>query len=144
MGLIGLPFMPEYAIFCISLTVTGLIITVCRYPWWLTSSGKEEAAGRSLRRLGCPPSNVEFQISSIKSTLERIKRDTDGVTFLECFRTSNLHRTIISITPLSIQALCGIIFIIHPVFHLLRSTRRLLLGYQLSAVCWSDNPVHGW
>lgn len=44
------------------------------------------------------------------TTLEEVKRETEGVTYIECFRKSNLRRTIISIMPLSIQALSGIAF----------------------------------
>lgn len=40
-----------------------------------------------------------------------MRQETEGVTFAECFRKSNLRRTIIGIAPLSIQALIGIIFI---------------------------------
>jgi len=44
-------------------------------------------------------------------TLEEIKYETEGVTYLECFRKSNLRRTIISIGPLLIQVLTGITFV---------------------------------
>jgi MFS transporter, SP family, general alpha glucoside:H+ symporter len=43
-------------------------------------------------------------------TLEEIRQETEGVTYLECFRRSNLRRTIISLMPLAIQAMSGIIF----------------------------------
>lgn len=44
-------------------------------------------------------------------TLEEMSRETAGTSYLECFRKSNLRRTIISIAPLSIQSLCGIVFV---------------------------------
>jgi MFS transporter, SP family, general alpha glucoside:H+ symporter len=46
----------------------------------------------------------------VKLTLEQIRRETEGVTFLECFRKSNLRRTVISLMPLAIQAMSGIVF----------------------------------
>lgn len=46
----------------------------------------------------------------MKLTLEQIRHETEGVTYLECFRASNLRRTIISLMPLAIQAMSGIIF----------------------------------
>lgn len=44
------------------------------------------------------------------TTLQEVKRETEGATYLECFRKSNLRRTIISIMPLTIQSLSGITF----------------------------------
>jgi SP family general alpha glucoside:H+ symporter-like MFS transporter len=44
------------------------------------------------------------------TTLQEVKRETEGVTYLECFRKSNLRRTIISVMPLSIQSLSGVVF----------------------------------
>lgn len=51
-------------------------------------------------------------MAHIKLTLEQIKSETEGVTFAECFRKTNLRRTIISVIPLTIQAMTGIIFIL--------------------------------
>ncbi|QBZ65238.1 hypothetical protein PoMZ_06945 [Pyricularia oryzae] len=46
----------------------------------------------------------------IQQTLKEIAEETAGTTYLDCFRMSNLRRTIISIAPLCIQALLGIVF----------------------------------
>lgn len=46
----------------------------------------------------------------IRVTLEHFLQETAGVTYLECFRGSNLRRTMISIAPLSIQAFSGALF----------------------------------
>jgi hypothetical protein len=54
---------------------------------------------------------AEKRLAVIKLTLDQIRSETEGVSYLECFRKSNLRRTIISIAPLSIQALSGVIFI---------------------------------
>ncbi|OJJ44590.1 hypothetical protein ASPZODRAFT_160680 [Penicilliopsis zonata CBS 506.65] len=94
LGLMGLPFMPES-------------------PWWLIGQGRDKKAANALRRLGHPASSTDAQIASIKATLEKVRQETEGVTFLECFKKSNLRRTIISIAPLSIQAFVGILFIIN-------------------------------
>ncbi len=47
---------------------------------------------------------------NIKVTLEDIKRETEGITCLRCFKKSNLRRTIICIAPLSIKALSDVLF----------------------------------
>lgn len=50
------------------------------------------------------------KIALIRTTLEEVRRETEGVTYLECFRHSNLRRTIVSIMPMCIQALSGVVF----------------------------------
>lgn len=83
---------------------------VRRSPWWLVSKGRDEKALKSLHRLGSRDEVGRKRLAAIKQTLEEIKRETEGATYLECFRKSNLRRTIISIAPLCIQALSGITF----------------------------------
>lgn len=92
LAIIALPFMPES-------------------PYWLISHGKEEKAVRSYRRLGQSPAEIEKSLANVKLTLEKIRKETEGVTYAECFRKSNLRRTMIAIAPLSIQALCGVYFV---------------------------------
>jgi SP family general alpha glucoside:H+ symporter-like MFS transporter len=50
-------------------------------------------------------------MANVKLTLEKIRQETSGVTYAECFRRSNLRRTMVAIFPLSIQAMCGVFFI---------------------------------
>lgn len=66
---------------------------------------------RALRRLGQNPDEIEKRVANIKLTLEEIRKETEGVSYLECFRKSNLRRTMIAIAPLSICALCGVFFV---------------------------------
>ncbi|KFZ10467.1 hypothetical protein V502_08115 [Pseudogymnoascus sp. VKM F-4520 (FW-2644)] len=90
-GTIFLPFMPES-------------------PWWLLSKGREANAAKSLKKLGYSPSEIEMRIGQIILTLEEVKSETDGSTYLECFRKSNLRRTGIAIAPYVIQTFSGIYF----------------------------------
>ena len=78
----------------------------------MTSKGHDDKALKSLRRLGYQESTGEDakRLANIKITLEEIRRETEGVTYLECFRKSNLRRTIVAITPLSVQMFTGIVF----------------------------------
>ncbi|KAH7041567.1 putative maltose permease [Microdochium trichocladiopsis] len=81
-------------------------------PWWLVSKGREDKALKSLNRLGYSSVNGEAakRLANIKVTLEEVKQETDGATYAECFRRSNLRHTIVSITPLVAQQFTGIVF----------------------------------
>lgn len=79
-------------------------------PWWLLSKGREANAAKSLKKLGHSPSEIEMLIGQIILTLEEVKSETDGSTYLECFRKSNLRRTGIAIAPFVIQTFSGIYF----------------------------------
>ncbi|KAJ9623856.1 uncharacterized protein PV06_06810 [Exophiala oligosperma] len=80
-------------------------------PWWLVSKGRKQKALKNLGKLGHRGEEGRKKLALIELTLEEIKRETEGVTYLECFRKSNLRRTIISIGPLIIQVLTGITFV---------------------------------
>lgn len=77
----------------------------------MASKGRQEKALKALARLGSKGEEGQKRLAAINQTLEEIKRETEGATYFECFRKSNLRRTIISIGPLCIQSLCGISFI---------------------------------
>lgn len=78
----------------------------------MASKGQDDKALKSLRKLGYRrEGEAQKRLAQIKFTLEEIKQETETVSYLECFRVSNLRRTIISISPLTIQALSGVIFI---------------------------------
>lgn len=63
----------------------------------------------SLRRLGHKDSAV-LRYAEIESTLEQVRHETETVSYLEIFRSSNLRRTMISIAPILIQSLAGSLF----------------------------------
>lgn len=83
-----------------------------RSPWWLVNKGHEDKALHSLHRLGYSAESGEDtkRIANIKVTLEQIRHETEGVTYAECFRKSNLRRTLVSVAPLVIQQFTGINF----------------------------------
>ncbi|KAL7948835.1 general substrate transporter [Trichoderma barbatum] len=80
-------------------------------PWFLAGKGRTEKALKSLHKLGYPGEEGKKKLALIDLTLEQIRQETEGVTYLECFKKSNLRRTIISIMPLCIQSLSGIAFV---------------------------------
>jgi len=87
-----LPFMPES-------------------PWWLVGRGKTNQALKILQRLSYSENEAEGQVKSIIDTLEKSRMETSGASYIDCFRRSNLRRTMISVAPSSIQALSGVVFV---------------------------------
>ncbi|KAK9422928.1 hypothetical protein SUNI508_04595 [Seiridium unicorne] len=101
-------FCAQYGFAVIS---TILVFFMPESPWWLASKGRNDAALRSLNKLGHKGEHGASRLALIQQTLEKAKEETAGATYLECFRVSNLRRTIISIMPLAIQSLSGITFV---------------------------------
>ncbi|KAF2018163.1 general substrate transporter [Aaosphaeria arxii CBS 175.79] len=79
-------------------------------PWWLASKERHDDALKALNKLGHKGAEGQKKLALINVTLQEVRKETEDTTYLECFRKSNLRRTIISIAPLSIQALSGIAF----------------------------------
>ncbi|KAL0933855.1 Maltose permease MAL31-like protein 2 [Colletotrichum truncatum] len=79
-------------------------------PWYLAIKGKDDQALKSLTKLGHPGDEGRVRLAVIHQTLDQVKSETAGASYLECFRKSNLRRTIISVSPLCIQSLSGITF----------------------------------
>ncbi|KAJ8102402.1 general substrate transporter [Lipomyces tetrasporus] len=79
-------------------------------PWWLVRKGRNEEAGKSLRRLtrkNDPNFNVERTVAMMIHTNEIEKNVSQGTSYLDCFRGTNLRRTEISCLVWGIQVLCG-------------------------------------
>ncbi|KAH6867513.1 general substrate transporter [Thelonectria olida] len=102
-------FCSQYGFAAIS---AAFVFFVPESPWWLISRGRDDRALDSLRRLGYSSETGEDvrRLATIKITLDEIRSETEGVTYLECFRKSNLRRTLVSIAPLVIQQFTGIVF----------------------------------
>ncbi|KAL4914920.1 general substrate transporter [Aspergillus aurantiobrunneus] len=81
----------------------AFILFMPESPWWLVTKNREQKALSSLSRLGYSDIERIKKLSAIRITLEQVRCETEGATYLECFRRSNLRRTIISIAPLAIQ-----------------------------------------
>ncbi|CAI7656290.1 unnamed protein product [Penicillium bialowiezense] len=101
-------FVAQYGYAAVAL---ALIAFMPESPWWLMSKNRDAKALESLRKLGYSEEERIKKMALIKVTLDEIRHETEGVTYFECFRRSNLRRTVISIVPLSIQALSGVAFV---------------------------------
>ncbi|KAH8879239.1 maltose permease [Thozetella sp. PMI_491] len=97
--------------FAFSAIASVFVFFMPESPTWLLSIGRGERAAQSLKRLGYSEANIATRTAQIQNILEQAKQETEGATYLELFRGSNLRRTIISIMPLAIQALGGVFFI---------------------------------
>ncbi|KAH7215466.1 major facilitator superfamily domain-containing protein [Fusarium oxysporum] len=102
------------AVFCaqygFAAIATPFMFFMPESPWWLMTQNREEAALKSLEKLGYTGEDGFKRLSLIKNTLEKVRAETEGVTYIECFRATNLRRTLISIAPKCMQAFSGITF----------------------------------
>lgn len=80
-------------------------------PWWLVERGDQPAAEKALLKLGVAEEDMPKRLATMRFTLAQVREETSGVTYMECFRYSNLRRTMVSIAPVAFQAFTGITFI---------------------------------
>jgi hypothetical protein len=80
-------------------------------PWWLTSKGRDDRALAALNGLRYTGEHGRMKLAQIQTTLEEMKKETEGVTYMECFRKSNLRRTLLTIAPFWIHTFTGISFV---------------------------------
>ncbi|KAM5346079.1 hypothetical protein ACJ41O_009084 [Fusarium nematophilum] len=104
--------------YTIGLLIVSLIVT-----HWLDS----QPLGLPLRRLGHNEADAETTLIEIKDTLEKIRQENEGATYLECFpqikpsTNNHLHRT-----P-TYPSFCGCA-LYQFILYVLRTARRLLYG----------------
>ncbi|RAK97553.1 MFS alpha-glucoside transporter [Aspergillus ibericus CBS 121593] len=86
-------------------------------PYWLCKHGRPKDARKSLQRLTTSTVDVDAHLAHIRETLRLEESSKDTISILDCFRGTNLRRTIISCQVYNIQALCGnILFINYAVY----------------------------
>ena len=78
-------------------------------PWWLVRKGRIDDAKNSLRRLAGNDGtfNADETVSMMIHTNELEKEITEGTTYLDCFRGTDLRRTEIVCLTWAAQNLCG-------------------------------------
>ncbi|KAF2621505.1 hypothetical protein BU25DRAFT_416034 [Macroventuria anomochaeta] len=126
-----------HAVFCAQFSFAAvaaiLVPLMPESPTWLVSKDRQEAALKALAGLGYKGQAGERRLANTNNTLERVRKETEDVTYLESFRKSNLRRTIISIMPLSIQALSGVAFTSPTICGSLASLLRCLSSFRSSS-----------
>ncbi|CAI7610976.1 unnamed protein product [Penicillium crustosum] len=80
-------------------------------PWWLIRKNKDEDAKKALLRLTNPERNVDFNadetIAMIRHTTDLEAKLSEGASYLDCFKGTNLRRTEIVCLVWAIQNLSG-------------------------------------
>jgi SP family general alpha glucoside:H+ symporter-like MFS transporter len=80
-------------------------------PWWLIRKGRDEAAKHMLNRLTSadkhPDFNADDTIAMMRHTNELEKAVSEGTSYLDCFRGTDLRRTEIAAMTWFTQAFCG-------------------------------------
>lgn len=93
--LAGLPFAPET-------------------PWYLARKGRQQDAARSLQLLYGPNFDVQNMLDNIQRTINEENEASPGheTSWMQCFRGTDLKRTMISMGVFVCQHFAGIIFVL--------------------------------
>lgn len=80
-------------------------------PWWLVRKDRDDDAKKMLQRLTSPEKHPDFNadetISMMRHTNELEKAASEGTSYLDCFRGTDLRRTEIAAMTWFTQAFCG-------------------------------------
>lgn len=82
-------------------------------PWWLVRKGRMEEAKKSLQRLTSrnqPNFNADETIAMMVHTNEMEKAISEGTSYKDCFKRTDLRRTEICAMVWFVQAFCGASF----------------------------------
>lgn len=74
-------------------------------PWWLVRRGELQKAERSLKRLTSESVDTSMLLAHIQLTTSLEEAETDTATFIDCFKNTDLRRTVICIMVYAIQPL---------------------------------------
>ncbi|EXJ81575.1 hypothetical protein A1O1_07639 [Capronia coronata CBS 617.96] len=100
------PFITEYAFPL--MFIVGVILAP-ETPWFLAKKGRNEAAAKSLQRIGYAVGDeIDNTIAHMQETILLEEELSKSTTYLDCFRGTNLRRTVICATAYSGQFFCGI------------------------------------
>lgn len=112
-----IPFALQWALPAFILSLVAFLPTPA---YWLCKNDRPEDARKSLERLARKDAGVDInsQLANVRETL-RLEQETatSKISIIDCFRGTDLRRTIISSQVFNIQALCGnILFINYAVY----------------------------
>ncbi|KAJ0425529.1 maltose permease [Aspergillus carlsbadensis] len=81
-------------------------------PWHLVRKGRREEAARSLRRLYGPKADIEAEVAAIERTVIFERENSPDTSWAQCFRGTDLQRSMISMGVFVCQHASGIIFVL--------------------------------
>ena len=81
-------------------------------PWWLVRQGQVVKAHRALKRLTHPSVDTESLLANIQLTTKLELEKSESSSFLDCFKGTDLRRTIISSVVYTTQVLAGNSFVV--------------------------------
>ena len=76
-------------------------------PWWLVRQGQIAKADRALKRLTHSSVDTESILANIQLTTKLELEESESNSFLDCFKGTDLRRTIISSTVYATQVVAG-------------------------------------
>jgi hypothetical protein len=80
-------------------------------PSWLIIKGRREQAAQSLRRFNGANFNTENQIRMLEAAIEKEKElEKENISYLDCFKGTNLRRTVIVCMMFLAQQVSGVGF----------------------------------
>ena len=90
-----------------------LLLPFCpESPWWLVRQGQVAKAHRALKRLTHPSVDTESLVANIQLTTKLELEESESSSLLDCFKGTDLRRTIISSMVYAIQVLAGNSFVV--------------------------------
>jgi sugar porter (SP) family MFS transporter len=97
--------------------ILSMIFFIPTGPYWLCKNGKHDEARATLKRITTGGVDIDCQLANIKETIRLEDETKSKVGFIDCFKGTNLRRTLISCQVFNMQALCGnILFINYAVY----------------------------
>lgn len=83
-------------------------------PRWLVQHGQIEQARKSLLWLRPDKGSIENELKEMEIGIEAEHQTTEGVAILDMFRGVDRRRTILAVGAVSVQAACGVMFMLGP------------------------------
>ena len=76
-------------------------------PWWLVRHGRDDEALASLKRLSTAEVDNDKVLALIQHTVSIEKSAQYGANIWDCFKGTDLRRTMIAVGSFFAQAMCG-------------------------------------
>lgn len=103
---------PLAIIYVVPVILAAGIFFIPESPRWLVQHGKFEQARKSLLWLRPDKESIEKELKEMELGIEAEHQSTQGVAVLDMFRGVDRRRTILAVGAVSVQAACGVMFML--------------------------------